>query len=150
MKIKIMLPENHYYLQHLIGYIHVHKQIISITFISKDYISLQALCQILIDQSEFLRSSISRSLSYHIHSNLVYLKYNTSLLLVIFWRFEGLDILTSYDYSKIMIELNEFDCSKTWENSNANISISSMKIKIMLPGNYYYLQHLIVYIYIHK
>jgi hypothetical protein len=72
-------------------------------------------------------------------------EYNTSSLSVIFWWFDGLDILMSYDHSKIMIELNEFDRSKSWENSNVNISISSMKIKSMLPGNY--LQHLIVYIH---
>jgi hypothetical protein len=112
---------------------------------SKDYISLQSLCQIFIDRSECLRSSISRSLSYQIQSNVIYLTYNISFLLVTLWWFDGLHIVTSYDHSKIMIELNEFDRSKTWENSNVNISISSMKIKIMFPVNY--LQHLIVYIH---
>jgi hypothetical protein len=93
---------------------------------------LQAMCQIVIDHSECLRSSIFRSLNYDIHGSLIYLTYNTSLLLVIFIWFHCLDIITSYDHSKIMIELNGFDRSKTWEILHVNISICSMKIKIML------------------
>jgi hypothetical protein len=78
--------------------------------------SLQALCQIFIDQSECLRSSISRSPSYDIQRDLIYLTYNNSLLLGISMWFHGLDIITSYDHSKLTIGLNQFDRSKTSEN----------------------------------
>jgi hypothetical protein len=46
--------------------------------------------------------------------------------------FRGLYIITLYDHSKLMIELNLFDRSKMEENMNMNIPISSMKTKSML------------------
>jgi hypothetical protein len=49
----------------------------------------------------------------------------------------------SYDRSKFVIGLNQFGDSKIGETRKVNISICSMKIKIVLPGNY--LQHNVVY-----
>jgi hypothetical protein len=50
----------------------------------------------------------------------------------------------NYDQSRRVIKVDGFDRSKFWEGRNVNISFSSKKIKIMLPGNYS--QHLVVYI----
>jgi hypothetical protein len=71
------------------------------------------VCQIFIDRSECLISLISRSLSDHIHSNLVYLTHNSPLFIWTFSPFDVFNSMMSYGYSKIMIELNEFDRSKT-------------------------------------
>jgi hypothetical protein len=49
----------------------------------------------------------------------------------------------SYDQLKRVIKVDGFDPSKSWDGRNIDVSISSQKIKIMLPGNYS--QHHVVY-----
>jgi hypothetical protein len=62
--------------------------------------------------------------------------YNASFLSMIFTAVRLPYIILSYDRSKFVTELNEFDRSKIRESRNMNISICWMTIKIMLPGNY--------------
>jgi hypothetical protein len=77
MKAAVIFPVD--YLQHNI--IYVQKYIILITFISRDYISLRAPCQIVADRSAWFAQSITLSLKYDVHSNFICMTYNTSLLL---------------------------------------------------------------------
>jgi hypothetical protein len=53
-----------------------------------------------------------------------------------FKSLHSLITIMRYDHSNFVTELNEFERSKIRESRNVNISICSMKIKIMLPGNY--------------
>jgi hypothetical protein len=99
---------------------------------SKDYISLQAPCQILVDASTCPWQMITLSLKHDIHGNFMYLTHNNSVGSLIVLCFDVRDIITSYGQSKMMIQSNEFDRLKMGEKINMNISISSMKIKIML------------------
>jgi hypothetical protein len=89
----------------------------------KDYISLQATCQIIVDRLATLRQSISHSQWSLIHSHLIYPTHNTSLLSMIFTSVRLLYIIMSYDHSNFVTELNEFDRSKISESRNVNIAI---------------------------
>jgi hypothetical protein len=56
--------------------------------------------------------------------------------------------------SKRVIEVDGFDRSKFWEDRDVDISISSMKIKIILPGNHsqrpvVYIRNINVFIFFH-
>ena len=119
MKIKIMLTGN--YLQHDV--VRIQHQIFYCSSIWKDYISLQAQCQIFVDRLARLRPSISHSHSDNIHSHFIYPTHNASLLSLIFTSFRFLNIIISYDNSNSVTELNESDRSKIKENRNVNISI---------------------------
>jgi hypothetical protein len=132
MKITIMLTGND--LQH--NDVCSQGQIFYHSFILKDYISLQATRQIFVDRLATLRQSISHSHSDNIHSHLIYPAHNASLLSVILPDVHGRMIIMSYDHPNFVTELNEFDRSKIRESRNVNISICSMKITIMLTGNY--------------
>jgi hypothetical protein len=105
--------------------------------------SLQAPCQLFLDRSPRLWQLISHSIDFDIQLHFMNMTSDPSLLLVILVAFRVLNIIMSYGRSKCVIELNQFNDSKFWETRKVNISISSMKIKIMLPGNY--LQHTVVY-----
>jgi hypothetical protein len=133
MKIKIMFPAN--YLQHNV--VCTQNQIFYHSFILKDYISLQATCQIFVSPLVALRQSISHSHSDNIHRHLIDPMRNPSLLSVAFTSLRLLYIIMSCDHSNFVTELNEFDRSKIRESRNVNISICSMKIKIILPQNYF-------------
>jgi hypothetical protein len=67
---------------------------------------------------------------------------NNSLLALRLVAFRILWSLMHSGHFKHMIELTEFDYSKLSESTTVNTSISLMKIKAMLPGNY--LQHHVV------
>jgi hypothetical protein len=75
------------------------------------------------DRPARLRRSSSHSHSDNTHIHLMYPTHNASLLLLIFASFRLLNILTSYDHSKSVMELNEFDRSTIRESRNVNISI---------------------------
>jgi hypothetical protein len=79
MKIKIVLRG--YYLQYVV--VRIGNQIFYQSFISKDYPSLQAPCQIAAGPSAWLAQPIHHSLGSDVHINLVCLTYNTSLLSLI-------------------------------------------------------------------
>jgi hypothetical protein len=132
MKIKIMLPG--YYSQHHVVYIPNRNR--SFSSISRDYIALPAPCQIFMDRSTWLESSISRSPASDVQIHFIDLICHTALLLLIFIPFRDLDRIMSYDQSKRVIKVDTFDRSKFWEGRNVNIAISSKKIKIRLLGNY--------------
>jgi hypothetical protein len=132
VKIKIRLTEN--YLEYEI--VCMENQIFYHSFILKDYISLQATCQIFVSPFVRLRQSISHSQWSLVHSHLIYPTHNASLLSMIFTSVRLLYMIMNYDDSNFVTELNEFDHSKIRESRNVNISICSMKIKFMLPGNY--------------
>jgi hypothetical protein len=105
VKIKVILSRN--YLEHLIVY--MQEWIISITFISKDYISLPALCQILIDATERIRSSISRSLGRDVYGHLITLMCHTVLMIIILVLLRIILIPLNYGYSKFAIQLFQSD-----------------------------------------
>jgi hypothetical protein len=86
-------------------------------------ISLQATCQIFVDRLAPFRQPISHSHSDSIHGHLIYPTDNTSLLSLIFTSLHPLVIIMSYDHSKFVSELNEFDCSKIRESRNLNLWI---------------------------
>jgi hypothetical protein len=119
IKIKIRLSGN--YLQHNV--VCIQNQIFYHSFILKDYISLQAPCQIFVDRSAPFRQPISHSQCSDIHIHLIYPTHNDSLLLLIFTPVRLLYIIMSYDYSNFVTELNESDRSKIRESRNVNISI---------------------------
>jgi hypothetical protein len=85
------------------------KQIILITFISRDCISLQSLHQILIGRSECLRPPISRSLGRDFHSHLMSLACCTILLAITFLLLGIILIAPTYGYSKFAIQLLQYD-----------------------------------------
>jgi hypothetical protein len=80
MRIKAILPGN--YLQHAV--VCIRNQGIYYSFTSKGPISLQALCQIPVDSPKSLAQLINHSIGHDVHINLIYLRYITSLLSVIF------------------------------------------------------------------
>jgi hypothetical protein len=72
------------------------------------------------------------------------LTFHTVLLPMRFAIFRLLNSIVNYGRSKYVIELNEFDRSIFWESTNANVSISSKTIAVILLGDY--LQYRVVYI----
>jgi hypothetical protein len=80
MKIKIMPPEN--YSQHYV--IYIRNKMCSFSSISKDYMSLQASCQIFVDRPASLGSSISRSLASDVQIHFVSLIFHTVLIFIAF------------------------------------------------------------------
>jgi hypothetical protein len=132
MKIKIMLPGN--YLKRDI--VCIRNKIFNYSFVLKEYIILQATCQIFASPLVRLRQLISHSHSHNIQSCLTYMTHNASLLSMMCTAVRFLYIIMSYDDSHLVTELNEFERSKIRESRTMNILICSMKIKIMLPGNY--------------
>jgi hypothetical protein len=126
MKIKIMLPGN--YWQHNV--VCIQDQIFYHSFMLKEYISLQATCQIFVTRLARLRQSISHSHWFVIHIHVIHPTHNASLLSIIFPSVRLLDIIMSYDHSNFVTELNEFDRLKIRENRNINISIC-----LFIPGS---------------
>jgi hypothetical protein len=119
-------------------------EMLSFSFISRDYISLQAPCQIFVDPPAWLESSIPSSLASDVQIHFIYLMCHTALLLLIFITFRVLDKIMSYGQSKRVIQANTFDDSKFWEGRTVDISISSRKIKILpYPGAIYLCKHFV-------
>jgi hypothetical protein len=121
-----MLPEN--YSQHLVVYIR-NRNVFGIFHI-QDYISLQPPRQIFVNRPVWLESSIPRSLAFDIQIHFIYLMCHTALLLLIFITFCVLNNIVSYDQSKRVIKVDEFDHSRFWEGRNVDILIFSKKIKL--------------------
>jgi hypothetical protein len=111
---------------------------------SRDHISLRALCQILVNRSSWLESSIARSLASDVQIHFIYLMCYTALFPLVFIAFCILDSTVSYGRSKRAITVDWFVRLNFWEGRNVDISISSKIIKIVLTGNYS--QHHVVYI----
>jgi hypothetical protein len=109
MKIKIMLPGN--YLE--CDIVCMWNKIFYHSFILKDYISLQAICQMFVSPLVRLRQPISHSQRSLIHSHLIYPTHNASLLSMIFTSVRLLYIIMSHDHSDFVTELNEFDVQKS-------------------------------------
>jgi hypothetical protein len=107
----------------------------SISSISKDYISLQPVCEIVIDRPARLALPISLSLGSNIQVHFTHLMSHGALLPLIFTAFRLLDSIMSYGRSRSVIKFDKFDQSKLWESKNVEISISSKKITVLLPGN---------------
>jgi hypothetical protein len=129
-------------------------EMFSFSSISRDYISLQAPCQTFIDRPVWLESSISRSLASDVQIYFIYLMCHTALLFFMFIVFCVLQSIVNYDQSERVMKFNGLDRSKFWEDRNVDISISSKKIKIMLPGNYsqyrvVYIQNRNVFVFFH-
>jgi hypothetical protein len=125
MKIKIMLTGN--YLE--CDIVCIWNKIFYHSFILKDYISLQAPCQIFVSPLVRLRQLISHSHSHNIQSHAMHPTHNASLLSMIFTVVRLLYIILSYDDSHLVTELNEFERSKIRESRNVNISICWVKIR---------------------
>jgi hypothetical protein len=83
-------------------------EIVSLVFISRDYISLQAPCQIFVDRSAWFESSIPRSLASDIQIHFIYLMCHTVLLSLTFMSFCVLDNIVSYDQFKRVIKVGAF------------------------------------------
>jgi hypothetical protein len=81
MEIAVILPEN--YLQHHV--VHIRKEIFSISFISKEYISWQAPCQIVADRSMRFGQLISSSLDHDFHSDFIYRAQHTIISAIYFF-----------------------------------------------------------------
>jgi hypothetical protein len=140
MKITVILSGN--CLQRHVVYLRNERS--SISSISRDYISLQAPCQIFINEFIWLEASISRSVDYNARSHSIYMTCRTALLLLTFIIFRVLNNLMSYGRSKGVSKVDKFDRSKFFKGRNVDVSISLKKIAVILPGNC--LQHLVVYI----
>jgi hypothetical protein len=112
--------------------------------IPRDYISLQKPCRMFVDGLAWLESPISHSVNSDVQIYFIYLTSHVALLLFIFISFRVLNSIRSYGRSKYVIKVNDIDHSNFCEGRDVDISISSKKIKIMLPGNYS--KHLVVYI----
>jgi hypothetical protein len=111
-------------------------EMFSFSSIFRDYISLQAPCQIFADRPARLGEPISCSLASDVQIYFIYLTSYTVLLLLIFITFCVLNGIASYGQSKRMIKIDGFERSMLWEGRDVDIAISSKKIKIILPGNY--------------
>jgi hypothetical protein len=103
---------------------------------SRDYISFRVPCQILTDRPACIESSVPCSLVSDVQIHFIYRMCHTALVLLTFITFYVLNKIMNYDHSKRVIKVDGFDRSKFWGGRNTDISISSKKIKIMLPGNY--------------
>jgi hypothetical protein len=108
MKIATILPGN--YLQHDV--VDIYKEIFSISFMSRDRMSLQASCQILMNGFIWLESPNSYFIDHNVHNNSTYLTCHIVLLLLTSINFRVLDSIMSYGRSKGVIKSNEFDHSK--------------------------------------
>jgi hypothetical protein len=96
----------------------------SISFICKEYISLQAPCQIFIGRSGRLGWPVPCSLISDIQIHFIHLASYPALLLLILATVPGLDSSMCLGHSKCVIELNEFKHPDVWECGNVNVSIS--------------------------
>jgi hypothetical protein len=96
---------------------------------------LHAPCQIFVESLTRFGPPIFYSIGSGIHHDFVYPRCHAALLSAIFAALRILDSIMSYGHFKYVIELDEFECSKFGENGNVNISISSMKIKIILHAD---------------
>jgi hypothetical protein len=76
-----------------------------------DCISLQAPCQIFVRHLALVGWPISLSFLSDVCANLIYLTCHNVLPLVMFAVFRILDSIKSYDQSKDVTGLNEFECS---------------------------------------
>jgi hypothetical protein len=85
---------------------------------SKGYIPLQAPCPILVNGFIWLGSSISLSIDYIVHDKSIHAMCHTSLLLLTSIAFRLLDSVMSYDRSKLVNKVDEFDYSKFCEDRN--------------------------------
>jgi predicted CDP-diglyceride synthetase/phosphatidate cytidylyltransferase len=92
--------------------VYIQKVMFSIFFISKDFISLQELCQIVLDRFARFGSPISHSIHSDIHREFMSLTCHTVLLPVIFAVLRVLHSIIGYDRYKRVIELDEFDLLK--------------------------------------
>jgi hypothetical protein len=119
MKIKLMHIGN--YLQGDV--VSIENRIFYRSFILKDYISLQAPCEIFANLSARFRQPISHSHNDDTHIHLIYPTYNAPLLSLIFASVRILNSIMSYDHSNFVIELNKFDRLKIRESRNVNIWI---------------------------
>jgi hypothetical protein len=77
--------------------------------ISRDYISLQAPCQIFVDQSAWLESSILHSLGFDVQIHFIYLTSQTALMFLIFIICCVLNSIVSYGRSKRVMKIGAFD-----------------------------------------
>jgi hypothetical protein len=106
--------------------------------------SLQASSQIVIESLGRFGSPISHSVDSDVHNDFTSLTCHTALLPLTSIAFRVLDSITSYPRPEWVIALDEFECLIFRESRNANISVSSRKITVMLSGNC--LQHNVVHI----
>jgi hypothetical protein len=83
-----------------------------------------------------LRDPIARSPISDIRIHFIYLTCQTALLWVILPLSAALSSIMSYGPSKCVIELDKFERSNFWDSRSVNISISSKKIAVILPGNH--------------
>jgi hypothetical protein len=105
MKMKIRFPGN--YSQYHAVYI--RNRNIFVFSISRDYISLQAPCQILVDRLACLESPIYHSVNSDIQIHCTYLSSHTVGLQFIFISFWNIFILLAYGHSGFAIELSQPD-----------------------------------------
>jgi hypothetical protein len=71
-------------------------------------------------------SPIPHSFGSDAHIDFIYVTCHTVLLPLIFAAFRVLDLIRSYDRSKCIIRLTEYELSKFWESRKVNILIPSM------------------------
>jgi hypothetical protein len=81
---------------------------VSFSSISRNYVSLQAPCQIFVNWSAWLESLISRSLASDVQIHCIYLMCYVALMLLIFITFCVLNSIVSYDRSKHVIQVGAF------------------------------------------
>jgi hypothetical protein len=79
-----------------------------------------------------------------LHIDSIYLMRHLALLLLNSIAFPVLDSIMSYGRSKRVIDVDEFERPIFLDSRNVEISISSRKIAVILPGNY--LQYHVIYI----
>jgi hypothetical protein len=120
-------------LQHYVACFEIH--IFAISFISKDGISLQALCPIFVKRHMRFGQPISRSFRTVVPSYLVDLTCYSSLSSLLLAAFRALDSVASYGRSKWMIDVNESEYSSLRENKNVNIFIFFGENQTVLLGN---------------
>jgi hypothetical protein len=116
----------------------------SFSSISRDYISLQAPCQIVVNRPAWLGRPISLAPAFDIQIHFIYLMCHTALLLLIFMSFRVLNSILRDGRSKRVMKFDGFDHSKFWEGKDVDISTSLKKTKIMFSGTYS--KHHVVYI----
>jgi hypothetical protein len=84
-------------------------QIEMFSSISRDCMSLQAPCQLFVDRSTWLESSIPRSFPFDVEIHFIYMMCHTTLLLLAFITFRVLNSIVSYRRSKRVMKVGEFD-----------------------------------------
>jgi hypothetical protein len=102
---QITLPGN--YSQHHIVYI--PNRNVSFSSISRDHISLQATCQIVVDRSAWLGQPICCSLVSDVQIHFVCLMSHAAVMLLIFVTFCVLTSLVNYGRSKRVMKVGSFD-----------------------------------------